>query len=368
MSSKSDEVLVTENEGSPGQRLQIAREALGISPKSIADDLFLPRNYILWIEEGAYEKLPSMVFCRGYIRAYAKAVNENGEELIELLDAVYGNHNIKAPLMSVSKIDEQVKVGDPVMKWSSLLFLLLLAGAVFWWWQTQYGLNAPFLTSKEPIAVETVNGNELVLPSLDDAAQVETTNIQLTVQPESAPVTNIAEVAEVAVAKPIQIETPPVTGNTQNVIVPVSQAGEVISNGSGIELTLNVVDEEAEALNNSELAALEQAVKTIEPETATSSAAPVVEAAVTEVTAALSVQILQMGFNDDCWVTIKDATGKTLFNGIKKSGELLSLSGETPLNVSIGRVNSISKITFAGTPIDLQAISRNNIANFRLPL
>ena len=47
MSSKSDEVLVTENQGSPGQRLLKAREALGISPKSIADDLYLPRNYIL---------------------------------------------------------------------------------------------------------------------------------------------------------------------------------------------------------------------------------------------------------------------------------------------------------------------------------
>ncbi len=117
MSSVSDEVLETEDRSSPGSRLQKAREAMGLSQKSLADDLYLPRNYILWIEEGAYEKLPSMVFCRGYIRAYAKVVNENGEELIELLDSVYGNQNIKAPLMPVSKIDEQVKVGDPVITW-----------------------------------------------------------------------------------------------------------------------------------------------------------------------------------------------------------------------------------------------------------
>jgi len=360
VSSKSDEVLVTEDEGSPGQRLQKAREALGISPKSIADDLFLPRNYILWIEEGAYEKLPSMVFCRGYIRAYAKAVNENGEELIELLDAVYGNHNIKAPLMSVSKIDEQVKVGDPVMKWSSLLFVVLLAGAIFWWWQTQYGLNAPFLTSKEPIAVETVNGNELVLPSLDDATEVETTNSQQVIEPALVPA---ASVPDVAALTPAVAQTPIVNDNSASVSEAPSQAGEVISNGNGIELVLNVVDEAAEAQNNSELAQLQQAVEALEPE-ATSSSAPTAS----EVVATAEVQLLQMGFNNDCWVTIKDATGKTLFNGIKKSGELLSLSGEMPLNVSIGRVNSISKITFAGKPIDLLAVSRNNIANFKLPL
>ena len=363
MSSKSDEVLVTESEGSPGKRLQIAREALGVSPKSIADDLFLPRNYILWIEEGAYEKLPSMVFCRGYIRAYAKAVNENGEELIELLDAVYGNHNIKAPLMSISKIDEQVKVGDPIMKWSSLLFVLLLAGAIFWWWQTQYGLNAPFLTSKEPIAVETVNGNELVLPSLDDATEVETTNLQLIEQPVP-----VADVAVITAEDPVQIETPLVADDAQSVIAAQPTTADVISNGTGIELTLNLVDEEAEALNILELSDLEQAVKTIEPENSDISVAEPIETAAAAVTATGAVQLLQIGFNNECWVTIKDASGKTLFNGIKKSGELLSLSGETPLNVSIGRVNSISKITYAGIPIDLQAVSRNNIANFRLPL
>ena len=356
MSSKSDEVLVTENQGSPGQRLQKAREALGISPKSIADDLYLPRNYILWIEEGDYEKLPSMVFCRGYIRAYAKAVNENGEELIELLDAVYGNHNIKAPLMAVSKIEEQVKVGDPVMKWSSLLFVILLAGAIYWWWQTQYGLNAPFLTSKEPVAVETANGKQLVLPSLDSGIEVETSNSQLVSEP-------VAVVPTIVVQPTATASQPAAVNTDQAVSVVETQATKVITTGNGIELALNVVDEEAEAQSNSELAELEQVVKTLEPDPVVNTAEEPVE-----VVAAVEVKLLQMSFSNDCWVTIKNGQGKILFNGIKKSGEQLSLSGETPLKVSIGRVNSISSITYGGSSIDLQSISRKNIANFTLPL
>lgn len=344
MSSKSDEVLETEDRSSPGSRLQRAREALGISQKSLADDLYLPRNYILWIEEGAYEKLPSMVFCRGYIRAYAKVVNEDGEELIDLLDNIYGNQNIKAPLMPVSKIDEQVKVGDPVMKWSSLLFIIILCGVVFWWWKTQYGLNAPFLTTQEPIAVESADGNQFVLPSLDDSEVIETSNEQLVI--EEAPSVINSQIAEPTLSVG-EIAQPVINADT----------------GNGIELSLNVSESNVEEAPLSEL---EKAIDTIEP----------VAAVVEEVEEAPEqpepvepvAQLLFVKFNNECWVTIKDARGKTLFNGIKKSGQEISLSGDLPLNVSIGRVNSVSEITFAGKDINLNSLSRNNIANFKLPL
>ncbi|MEH6443449.1 MAG: RodZ family helix-turn-helix domain-containing protein [Oceanospirillaceae bacterium] len=345
MSSISDEVLETEDRSSPGSRLQKAREALGISQKSLADDLYLPRNYILWIEEGAYEKLPSMVFCRGYIRAYAKLVNESGEELIELLDNIYGNQNIKAPLMSVSKINEQVKVGDPIMKWSSLLFIIILCGLVFWWWKTQYGLNAPFLSSQEPIAVETANGNELALPSLDNTTVIETSNAQLSIETSSNAVSNLQE---------------PVTSEFETV---TSDQSAVVNNGNGIELALNIVDEKAEA---EQLIALEKVVAAIEPETATVSTQTVVTNEL--VSATVDAKLLQIAFDNECWVTIKDARGKILFNGIKKSGQQLSLSGDMPLNVSIGRVDSVSKITFGGADINIDDLGRNNIANFKLPL
>ncbi len=344
MSSVSDEVLETEDRSSPGSRLQKAREAMGLSQKSLADDLYLPRNYILWIEEGAYEKLPSMVFCRGYIRAYAKVVNEDGEELIELLDSIYGNQNIKAPLMPVSKIDEQVKVGDPVMKWSSLLFIIVLGGIIFWWWKTQYGLSAPFAASQEPIAVETANGNELVLPSLDDSEVIETSNDQLAVETPKANTENNATAQVQPVSnEPVEI----VSGST----------------GTGIELSLNVSDTPPVV---PELSELEKVVDAIEPETTETPAA--VETATQNTPEAVDAKLLQVGFNNECWVTIKDAKGKVLFNGIKKSGQQISLSGDLPLRVSIGRVNSVSKITFGGKEVDLNSLSRNNIANFKLPL
>ena len=349
MSSKSDDIVETEVNHSPGSRLQIAREALGISQKSLADDLYLPRNYILWIEEGAYEKLPSMVFCRGYIRAYAKAVNENGEELIALLDNVYGTASTKSPLKSISKIDEQVKVGDPVMKWSTLLFVLVLGAVIFWWWKTQYGLNSPFLSSQEPIAVETVNGNELVLPALNAqklTADVSNDEQDIETQDSTQVKANDSQASLIAEQADDLVET-----------------SKTVNNGTGIELQLNVSDESVS--NDAQLAELEQMVKTLEPADVKVESA---SATLNTTSPSTDIKLLQISFNNECWVTIKDARGKTLFNGIKKSGQNIALSGDAPLSLSIGRVDSVSKITYGGADIDIKSLGRNNIANFTLPL
>ena len=58
-----------------GARLSTARESLAMSVDQVAKDLNLPPEYIETLEQGSLEGLPSMVFARGYIRAYAKLLN-----------------------------------------------------------------------------------------------------------------------------------------------------------------------------------------------------------------------------------------------------------------------------------------------------
>jgi len=354
MSTETGDVVTSENNGSAGNRLCKAREALGLSSKTVADDLHLPRNYIVWIEEGAYEKLPSMVFCRGYIRSYAKMVGENGEELVALLDNIYGNENIKAPLVSVSKINEQVKVGDPVMKWSTLLFIIVICGAVFWWWKTQYGLAVPFQSAQQDsIAVETADGNELVLSSLDDGlTDLGEQNTQIDTSLE-----NLISGTEIEGVPADSINSNPI-GASDSVVT------DQINQGSGIELDLNLANQEAVE----PLAKLEAMVNSLEPTAEQIQTQQDEAPAVASNDEAIDAKLLHIKFSNECWVTIKNARGKTLFNGIKKSGEQISLAGDLPLKVSIGRVNSVSEITFGGKAVNLSPLTRNNIANFNLPL
>lgn len=67
-----------------GARLRQAREGQGLSlAQAAADTRILPQSLIA-LEEGAYQRLPSDVVTRGFIRNYAQYLGLAADELIEL--------------------------------------------------------------------------------------------------------------------------------------------------------------------------------------------------------------------------------------------------------------------------------------------
>ncbi|MCG3729286.1 RodZ domain-containing protein [Vibrio cincinnatiensis] len=75
---------------------------------------------------------------------------------------------------------------------------------------------------------------------------------------------------------------------------------------------------------------------------------------------------LSLTFSSDCWIQVKDATGKTLSTGIKKAGQTVNLQGETPLQVILGAPEGVS-VTFASEPVDLSGYTSGKVARFTLP-
>ena len=306
MSSVPDESIVQNGIQFPGERLLIAREAQGLSQQSIAEELHLPVRYIQWIEEGSFDKLPSSVFARGYIRGYAKIVGLDGSSLIELFDQLSGASSKKEPIRSVTRIQQQVKPGDPVMRWSTWLFLLILISAVGWWWKTQYSL-APvdgLISEVSSSAAQMSDDKTLVLPTLDDSDVSENTSAEMVVEQ------------------------------------------------SNVEEPQYLSEEDVVNLQNKLNAGVDADVSTPAPE---------------EVLAPVSDK-LQITFTNDCWLTVKDADGKTIFNSLRKQGQSLSLSGKEPLRVLIGRVSAIDQVLYNGTVIDLAPHNDKNVAKFSLPL
>lgn len=306
MSSVPDENFVQNGIQFPGERLLIAREAQGVSQQSIAEELHLPVRYIQWIEEGSFDKLPSFVFARGYIRGYAKIVGIDGSSLIELFNQLSGSSSKKEPIRSVSRIQQQVKLGDPVMRWSSWIFLLVLVAAVGWWWKTQYSL-APVdgvRSDDSALTAEMSDDKTLLLPKLEDSDVSEDINTEIVVEQNAA--------------------------------------------------------EEPQYLSEEDVANLQSKLHS---GTADEVSSPVLEDAPTSVS-----DKLQITFTDDCWLTVKDADGKTIFNSLRKQGQSLSLSGKEPLRVLIGRVSAINQLLYNGAVIDLAPHNDKNIAKFSLPL
>jgi cytoskeleton protein RodZ len=65
-----------------GLQLRQAREAHAYSVAEVAERLFLSSNQVNDIEEAQYHRLPAEVFVKGYLRAYAKLLDLDPEQIV----------------------------------------------------------------------------------------------------------------------------------------------------------------------------------------------------------------------------------------------------------------------------------------------
>jgi cytoskeleton protein RodZ len=88
-------------DASPGRRLCYARKAMRLSQDDVARLLRLQIHIIQALEEDNFEKVPaSLLYVRGYLRAYSRLVKIAEEEII----ACYNNLNILIePVLNISK-------------------------------------------------------------------------------------------------------------------------------------------------------------------------------------------------------------------------------------------------------------------------
>lgn len=76
-----------------GEQLRLARDQKGFSIEDVAVRLKVPARYVTAIEQGDVAVLPEPMFVRGYVKAYARMVGIDAEELLASLAPV----EVKAP-------------------------------------------------------------------------------------------------------------------------------------------------------------------------------------------------------------------------------------------------------------------------------
>ena len=324
----------------PEFSLADARERLGQSVEQVAASLRLSISQVHALEQGDYSKLPSIVFTRGYIRAYARLVGLNGDALVRQFDASYGGEQKSASIRSISRVQPSGSSG-PGVSLSMLLLVVVIVAATFWWWKTQYGHEVALTSLPESaVAVDTADGETLVLSG-------------------SEPVVDHS------------IDS----GLSSEEVTPAQDASaQLAADATELQATEVSVEAEEVALNATTTQAPGDAM------TADAAVAPAQDKMPAEATtvgdggdvAATGVQLATTGlvvhFKDDCWVTIKDANGKTLFNNMRRAGEELRIAQNGPLNILLGRTSAVSELTFAGSSVDLAPFSNKNVARLTLPL
>lgn len=290
----------------PGTLLKAKREALGLTQKQVADRLRLRLSIIQSLEENNFASDQVATFTRGYLRSYAKAVGIKESVILASFDDCYPTVVAEQPMQSFSKKTKREKHDSRIMTLTWGIFAIIIGISSLWWWQNQ---------EQENVVVESS-------PSITSTSVERLRDEDFTTVPELVPTVDESQVEAEAVDIPVEINT---------------QAAELIPSPE---------DDTAEAdLSASDDPVLDKTP----PQDATNPYAP-----------------LTLTFSADCWIQVKDVSGKTLSTGIKKSGQTVTLQGEAPFQIILGAPESVS-ITFASEPVDLSGYTSGKVARFTLP-
>lgn len=130
-----------------GQQLQQAREALSYSVAEVAERLFLSSNQVNAIEEARYDALPAEVFVKGYLKAYARLLDIDPEEVVKQYQPM-APPPAPRPVIEESTSPRKLLERMPdtpttlVLGGAAVLVILLLASLVY------------FATSSDPLPEE----------------------------------------------------------------------------------------------------------------------------------------------------------------------------------------------------------------------
>lgn len=312
-----------------GERLRQGREKLELTQQAVAERLCLKVSTVRDIEEDKAPADLASTFLRGYIRSYAKLVHIPEDELTPLLEKQAPLKAAKvAPMQSFSLGKKRKKRDGWLMMFTWLVVFVVIGITGSWWWENHKAQQEDIATMADESSAQLAKNGQLQ-PSesangSDEAAQSADTQESVGTPPDSSVIT--ADNGQAAAAPTDGATAPATTAQTQpnqsnNTVVAPSQAPvdtTSTANGATLPTAGATVDSAASASNN-----------------------------------------LAMKFKADCWLEVKDATGKTLFSGMQKSGASLDLAGTAPYKLKIGAPAAVD-ITYQGKPVDLSRFIKSS--------
>ncbi|KJY85083.1 transcriptional regulator [Vibrio galatheae] len=302
-----------------GTLLKNKRESLGLSQKQIADRLRLRLSIIENIENNNFSSDQVATFTRGYLRSYARAVGIKESVVLCALDGCEETQPEEQEMKSFSRKTKREAHDSRIMTLTWGIIIVVLGISSVWWWQNQEkGMESLTSESEQAQMLESQAEN----PALD-----------FTTLSDEAPEVSVNEdIAPEPAAEPLepQLEEDLITPETAETLV-------------------------VEEMQNTQPESVEMVVE----------ATPEAEVAQSEQPLG-AANLLAMSFSDDCWIQVKDASGKTLSTGVKKAGQTLNLSGDLPYSVILGAPENVS-MTLASEPVDLSGYTSGKVARFNLP-
>lgn len=343
--------MIEQNELEPvsttvGQQLHMARQQKQLSVSKIAQQLRLKEPIIHALENDNALSDIAPTFVKGYIRAYAKILELDGEKLVEQYNSAHADDaQYNAPMISFSRKVARENVDS---RWMLVTYgvIAILVFLIITWWYQQTQTNTLVVVPSNPTVQEppaSVKPSASVTPSA-------------TVKPSTEQEPSVIE-------KPL--EESPAVGSISSEGPSTLQSNEIVGEPNASELILDASEDAEQPQVVPDIATVIAALENADPDLDEPLLADVSnepEADVENTT----IEIV-FTFAEDCWIKITDATGNDIAYGVKKAGRVMPVSGVAPFSVVLGAPAGVV-ISYDGTPVDLSRFPDNRTARFSLPL
>ncbi len=286
-----------------GEILRSAREASGVHIEALAVALKVPVSKLEALESNRLELLPDIVFMRALASSVCRTLKLDPAQVLSLLP------QSKNPRL----IPERSDINTPVKSVVGKTFVSSGGSRHSSW--LMFGVFVLLIGAAAvfywPAGFQPWNSGPL---SLVGSAAITTSGQEVSASK--------AEEIVAVVQPPVAVEPPPAV--------------------------ISTVASSAIALPASSSPAVAQPASAALPAIADTSAA-----------------FLMLRARGDSWVQVRDASGRVVFEKKLASGDTAPVSGVLPLSVVVGRAD-VTDVFVRGKPLELNAVSRENVARFEV--
>lgn len=301
----------------PGDLLTGARRSRGWSRERVAQELNLDATTIAALEENEFDRLGAPVFARGHLKKYAQLMGLDLAVVLSAYDAVAGEvvpppTTGSAPAPSLA--DASPRRGGGVLRLMLGLVVIAAVGVLVWRVTSNGDRPQPGLARD---GVPEATEEDAVLPLI----------IEPSVSPPESGTEGGPDDTPAAGAEASQAEATPAAPSGAATTPPVGSARPAIPQQLS-ETTPEAV-----------------------PETSPGEALA-------------GLVTVDLAFNDDSWVEVRDPAGQRLIYRLGRAGERRSIQGRPPLRVFLGNADGVS-VVVDNQPFSIPADRRlGNTARF----
>lgn len=308
-----------------GSLLRKAREAKGLSQQDVSNSLRFSVKQIEALENSAFELFSDAMMTRGFIRSYAKYLEIDAEPLLAIYRSGSGQESQKK-VIAIKSSMRPVELSGESWPWLKYILATIVVLLFLLVWM----IYVEFMPHQSEPSAETDAGAEHVEQSTEKSIPL--------------PPAALPEAALPAAERVNEANLGEVTGEV---------AGEVIQDSTATQATAS-----------SSLPAKTPAEKPAAAPVSTGIASSPPAPGSSGVPAAAS-KTISFSFTGQSWVSIKDKSGKVIYEKLGAEGMQETLTAVPPLTLVIGNA-AVTAVQVSGKPLDLSSNIKNNVARITL--